>query len=292
MTDATTLVIAAVEVAEEFFAKKTLVFRTRGRKRDVNEDYVTDRSGGFAQLPLIVLIDESSASAAEALAGSLQDHDRALIIGRRSFGKALMQSSFFLESGDVVRLTIGHVLTPSGRLIQRPFRGLTVERYRAEAGQAENPDTLPVYKTGNGRPVRGGGGIRPDVALPAPPELPVWWSVAADRGWTVAIADSVAYTLAEGDESRRQWNESPTRWRESLLAPLFARVSQELDVASQPEPALAQRIARLLAARAAEVRWGPAARLEFELIGDPDIAAALQSFPELSTRLMPPSGGA
>jgi carboxyl-terminal processing protease len=95
-------VVSAVEVANEFFPKNTVVFRTHGRKRGVDTTYVTKRDGDFRDLPLIVLIDERSASAAEAVASSLQDHDRALLVGWRSFGKALMLEPLFLPSGDYI----------------------------------------------------------------------------------------------------------------------------------------------------------------------------------------------
>jgi carboxyl-terminal processing protease len=130
------LVTSAVDVASEFFPRGTVVFGTVGRKRDVDTTFTTTRDGAFAALPLIVLIDEHSASAAEALAGSLQDHDRALLLGRRSFGKALMQTAFFVPpSGEILSLTIGHVVSPSGRFIQRRYRGIGAERYRSLAGK-------------------------------------------------------------------------------------------------------------------------------------------------------------
>src|SRR5439155_1078595 len=154
------------------------------------------RAGEFSTAPLIVLIDGGSASAAEALAASLQDHDRALLLGRRSFGKALMQTAFLTPSGDIVWLTVGRVITPSGRFIQRRYRGLRSEEYRAFGGVAgAGEDTLETFRTDNGRTVRGGGGIAPDVELPRPAPVPVWWSAAADSGLDDALADSIALTL-------------------------------------------------------------------------------------------------
>src|SRR2546430_11659599 len=110
----------AVDIASEFLPKGAPVFRTEGRKQDASHEYVTKHDGHFRALPLVVLVNSHSASAAEALAGSLQDHDRALILGQRSFGTALVQTDFLLvPSGDVVELKIARVFTPSGRLIQR-----------------------------------------------------------------------------------------------------------------------------------------------------------------------------
>jgi len=281
-------VVASVEVAAEFFPKNTVVFRTKGRKRDVDTTYRTKRDGDFARFPLVVLIDERSASAAEALAGSLQDHDRALILGRRSFGKALMQSLFFLPSGDNVWLTIGYVLTPSGRFVQRRYGGLAYEQYLSFAGRSgAAEDTLALFRTDNGREMRGGGGIVPDVALPERAPLPVWWSAAADSGFDDAVADSVAHTLPVGVAARAAWMTASEEWRARLVPPFLERVRGGLGVAARPDSALERRLARILAARAAEVRWGPDAREEFVVRNDPAIRAALAQFPRLTELLAP-----
>jgi carboxyl-terminal processing protease len=257
------LVTSAVDVASEFFPRGTVVFGTVGRKRDVDTTFTTTRDGAFAALPLIVLIDEHSASAAEALAGSLQDHDRALLLGRRSFGKALMQTAFFVPpSGEILSLTIGHVVSPSGRFIQRRYRGIGAERYRSLAGKGGARGYLKEYRTDAGRVVRGGGGIAPDVGCPSPP-LPVWWSVAADSGFDDAISDSVAATLPGTAPARVAWLTARDEWRTKLLQPFLARVRARLKVGAQTDSALDARLAFNLATRVAEVRWGPDAREEF-----------------------------
>lgn len=282
------LVVSAVEVAAEFLPKETLVFRTEGRKADANALYSTEDDGDFRRLPLILLIDERSASASEALAGALQDHDRALILGRRSFGKALVQAPFVLPTRDVVWLTISRVVTPSGRIIQRRYRGLEVEQYRALAGRTgEEEDALVTYRTDGGRVVRGGRGIAPDVHLPAPAELPVWFSVAADSGFVEAVADSVAATLPADLGSRARWFSGRDLWADGLVPPFLARIRERLGVDPRPEGALRDRIARILAARVAEVRWGPEAREEFLVQNDPDIRAALDDFSRLPELLAP-----
>lgn len=279
-------VIDAVEIASEFFPKGTLVFRTQGRKRDVDTTFITKRDGQFRELPLIVLIDERSASAAEALAGSLQDHDRALIVGRRSFGKALMQTVFFLPSGDNVWLTVGRVVTPSGRSIQRRYHGLGYEQYLSFAGRSgAAEDTVAVYRTDAGRTVRGGGGIVPDVHVPVTAPLPVWWSAAADSGFDDAVSDSVAHTLAATPAARAAWLDAAAEWRATLLPPFLARVRGRLGVAAHADSLLAARLARILAARAAEVRWGPEAREEFLVRNDAMIHAAVERFAGLEEAL-------
>jgi C-terminal peptidase prc len=281
-------VIYAVEIASEFFPKSTVVFRTRGRKRDVDTTYVTKRDGDFRDLPLIVLIDDRSASAAEALSGSLQDHDRALLVGRRSFGKALMQSIFFLPSGDNVWLTVGRVVTPNGRFIQRRYHGIGYEQYLSFAGKSgAEEDTLSVFRTDAGRAVRGGGGIVPDIAVPITAPLPVWWSAAADSAFDDAVSDSVANTLPATPAARTAWMGAVPEWRTKLLPPFLARVRARLAVAAPTDSLLEGRLARILAARVAEVRWGPDAREEFLVRNDNAIRVAVEQFPHLRELLGP-----
>jgi carboxyl-terminal processing protease len=281
-------VVLAVEVASEFFPKKTEIFSTRGRKRDTDTTYVTKRDGEFRGLPLIVLIDERSASAAEALASSLQDHDRALLVGRRSFGKALMQSIFFLPSGDNVWLTVGRVITPSGRIIQRRYHGLGYEQYLSFAGKSgAEEDTMATYKTDAGRLVRGGGGIVPDIFVPISAPLPVWWSAAADSGFDDAVSDSVAQTLPATAAARAAWLNAEPEWRAKLLPPFLSRVRARLGVSAVTDSLLDQRLARILATRVAEVRWGADAREEFLLRNDRTVRVALEQFPQLNGLLQP-----
>lgn len=277
------LMDAAVDIASEFLPKGALVFRTEGRKKDGTQRFVTERNGRFRELPVIVLINGHSASAAEALAGSLQDHDRALIMGRRSFGKALVQTGFLvMPSADMVELTIARVFTPSGRVIQRRYRSIRYEQYWASAGQAgAAEDTLAVFETDHRRTVRGGGGIVPDVALPLSGELPVWWSVSMDSGFADAVADSVAHTLPPTAAARVQWLTDRQQWHDHLLVPWLERVRRRLHVSTQLDSALAERFALYLAARAATVRWPPDGGDELRIRNDSDIRAALEYFPRL-----------
>lgn len=281
---------ASVDIASMFLPRNTLVFRTRGRKKDVDEDFVTTRNGQFRDLPLIVLIDRRSASASEALAGSLQDHDRALLVGQRSFGKALVQAPFALPAGDVVWLTIGRVLTPSGRFIQRRYSGLRTEQYYAFAGRSgAEADTATVFHTDAGREVRAGGGITPDVDLAPPGPLPVWQALAADSGFDDAVSDSVAATIPQTDAARAEWLDARERWRSALVDPFLERVRSRLGVAAVADSGVVRRLARGMAARVAEVRWGPEVRDELLLQEDPVLAAARTLFPRLPALLASPA---
>ena len=282
------IVTEAVDIAALFLDRGSIVFRTRGRKRSVDEDYATKRDGEFNQ-PLIVLIDPGSASASEAVAGSLQDNDRALIMGRRSFGKALMQTVFMVSpTNDNVWLTIGRVITPSGRIIQRRYKGLLYEQYRSLAGSGgAEQDTLRVFRTRNGRPVRGGGGIVPDVPVPAPPPVPVWWTIASDSGFTESVADSVAHTLAADEASKQAWIGSPDRWVNTLLPAFLARVRSRLNVTATTTSDLERMMARNLAYRVASVKWGEEAARDLLLRADTDVRAALDHFPRIQELLAP-----
>lgn len=282
------LIIGAIDVAGLFLPRGTLVFKTRTRRVRDDQEVATQRDGSWLDLPLIVLIDDRSASASEALAGSLQDNDRALIVGRRSFGKALIQRPFVLETGDVVWLTVGRVLTPSGRFIQRRYEGIEVEQYYSFRGTSGSPDdTSRIYPTRHGRPMRAGGGIAPDLELPGPARLPVWFSVAADSAWDTAIADSMAQSLPATPAARARWLTDSTAWARDLLPPFLARARTGLRTAALPDSAQAARISRILALRVAEVRWGAEAGLAFALRNDPDLRVALTSFPRLPALLAP-----
>lgn len=165
---------AAVQVANEFLPKGSLIVYTEGR-RFPRENYRSDGRGSFRNMQLIVLVDETSASASEIFAGAMQDNDRAIIIGRRTFGKGLVQVPIEFPDGSMMRLTRARYYTPSGRCVQKPYTpgDVTYEDdllLRAENGEYFNPDSIklngPKFKTAHGRTVYGGGGIMPDHFVP------------------------------------------------------------------------------------------------------------------------------
>ncbi|RYE25861.1 MAG: S41 family peptidase [Sphingobacteriales bacterium] len=166
---------AATEIADEFLEDNKLLVYTEG-KNSPRKDYKAEKRGIFEQGRLAILIDESSASASEILAGAIQDWDRGVVIGRRSYGKGLVQEQYDMDNGAGLRLTIAKYYTPSGRSIQRSFakgREAYEEDFakRFESGELIGNDTAHVldttkYYTGNKRVVYGGGGIKPDVYVP------------------------------------------------------------------------------------------------------------------------------
>ncbi len=178
----------AYAIADEFLAAGDMIVYTESRHPNNRRQYRATAGGSYESGPLIVLIDENSASASEIVAGALQDHDRALLVGRRSFGKGLVQQQFPMTDGSVLQMTVSRYFTPAGRLIQTPYVvGHSDEEYyeakialrdavegqlaprggRVDAGAFGStvPDSL-VFRTDAGRTVYGGGGILPDFIVP------------------------------------------------------------------------------------------------------------------------------
>ena len=167
---------AAIRMVNEFLPEGKLIVYTQGRKYPRMEEYANG-TGSCQNIPLVVLIDQGSASASEIFAGAIQDNDRGTIVGLRSFGKGLVQQPIDFSDGSAIRLTIARYYTPSGRCIQRPYENGKDSKYemdwldRYEHGEFFSADSVKLdkklrYSTSLGRPVYGGGGIMPDVFVP------------------------------------------------------------------------------------------------------------------------------
>ena len=165
----------AIEMVDEFLKADQLIVYTEGL-HSPRQEWKSSAQGVYTEGKLVVLIDEGSASASEILSGAVQDHDRGIVIGRRSFGKGLVQRPFNLPDGAQIRLTTARYHTPTGRCIQRPYDEGSEEYYKEMTKRLEHgeyfhadsihfPDSLK-YKTDHGRVVYGGGGIMPDIFMP------------------------------------------------------------------------------------------------------------------------------
>ena len=190
---------SAIQMINEFLPKGQLIVYTEGRKSP-RENYPANGTGSSQTLPLVVLLDEGSASASEIFAGAIQDNDRGTIIGRRSFGKGLVQQPIEFNDGSAIRLTIARYYTPSGRCIQKPYTKGKGEQYemdlltRYEHGEFFSQDSIKqdeshIYYTSLGRPVYGGGGIMPDIFVPQDTTgVSSYFSTAVNRGLTIQFA--------------------------------------------------------------------------------------------------------
>ena len=168
----------AIMMVNEFLPPNSVIVATKGRNEKENSVVLSDGTGNFDDVPLVVLIDEFSASSSETHSGAIQDNDRGLIVGRRSFGKGLVQRPFELPDSSEIRLTVQRYYTPSGRCIQKDFVRGDNEGYEAEILERYNHgenftadsahiNTSEIFKTAGGRTVFGGGGIMPDVFVPS-----------------------------------------------------------------------------------------------------------------------------
>lgn len=162
----------AIRMVNLFVERGAMIVYTRGRVANADQDYRASRDGAFQRIPMIVLVNRNSASASEIVSGALQDHDRALIVGETTFGKALVQSVYRVSQGAGLALTTARYFTPSGRMIQRPWDG-SFDEYltytlKDQGERTHTPDQLKY--TASGRKVYSGGGIEPDRRFDGPIE--------------------------------------------------------------------------------------------------------------------------
>jgi carboxyl-terminal processing protease len=190
----------AIRVSNEFLARGDLIVYTRGRIQNSDQDYHAREDGGHTDLPLVVLVNRNSASASEIVSGAVQDHDRGLIVGETTFGKALVQSVHQISQGAGLFLTTARYYTPSGRLIQRPWDA-TFDEYRFSERDVTPADHEPSERrlTANGREVFGGGGIEPDYLMAGPIEGFAPTVLGRQLAARQAFADFAERFSAEGD---------------------------------------------------------------------------------------------
>lgn len=279
----------AIDIADEFLSDDKLIVYTEGR-HESKTSYKASRVGIFEEGPMVVLIDETSASASEVLAGALQDWDRATIIGRRSFGKGLVQQQFNLSSGTAVRLTTARYFTPLGRNIQRPYVERNLSKKEDDPhGMLQNMidenDTTQqkgkVYTTPAGKKLYGGGGILPDKKV-------AWDSTAMTPAiFTMLYRNTLnrlVYEIYLGNRSALDTISNPLRvagfiqfgpaFRAQLIAAASADGIEIKNLTPSQEKFLVQRCSMLLARQ----RFHQQGFYEVASQYDPAIQMAMESF--------------
>ncbi len=283
---------AAVNVANEFLPKDRLIVYTKGRRFN-QEQYKSNGRGTYQHLPLVVLVDETSASASEIFAGAMQDNDRATIIGRRSFGKGLVQVPIEFRDGSMVRLTVARYYTPSGRCVQKPFTPGDEEDYeadlltRAARGEYYNPDSIKTsgqqYKTRLGRIVYGGGGIIPDFFVPRDTTgLTSYYKEVYMSG----MLNQFAYWYADHNRNQLKTVKTPEAMAAHLrrvnIVELFADYAdrhgvQRRNLMIRTSHSLLER---MLTTNIVSDLFDPAAAIKVDNINDPFLQKALNVFRE------------
>jgi carboxyl-terminal processing protease len=268
----------AARIAGEFLPEGAVVYTQEGRKKDVSDTGKVSRSfwSREKRYPIVLLQNEGSASASELVSGALQDHDRALIVGRPSFGKSLVMFPFLLPDGSTFWMVAGHMRTPCGRVIQRQYRGVTNREYRRHAGQEQAGEGRPSCRTKGGRVVYGGGGVYPDVLLPRQDLAPVWLArLREDATFVKWVAGHVSanaayYTTADALAAKPE----PAPGAVADFRRYAATQNQVVPDGADVDAQLSREILRWVAS----AKWGEAGRYRVEAATDPQVKRAIEAF--------------
>jgi carboxyl-terminal processing protease len=272
-----------VAVSDLFLPDELLVVETRGRLQNANEKYVTVDDGSYEGMPVVVLVSERSASATEIVAGALQDHDRALVLGRTTFGKGSVQTVYPLSNSNWLKLTTGKWFTPSGRSIQRPFGDEHPIEEIAEPGTGgaagaagDEKEAKPEYKTDAGRVVYGGGGITPDLMIP-PDTLTsderIFLNAVQDN-WTKYLETRFAFSVRYNKENPNL--EPGFTVTDQTLDEFYTALQQAgLDIERSVYDGARRWIEIQLGYEITYGKWGVAEARRRENTRDPQVAAAV-----------------
>jgi carboxyl-terminal processing protease len=287
----------AFELADAFIPAGKKIVYTKGRQTEFNDEYISTGGGEFENLPLIVLIDEGSASASEIVAGSIQDLDRGLIVGETSFGKGLVQRPYDLPDKSQYRLTISRYYTPSGRSIQRSYKNAA--EYKNLAGRAEldegdniqhskkteTPDsTRPLFRTVSGRKVYGGGGIVPDYVIKQDTVTKLSIKLVNKSVLREFVDETLA---ASGGALRKQYKTDFSSFASgydvsaAMLARLKTLATQKGVEWNDAEFAADEKFLKTrIKSDLARAIWNLNEEQKIEIINDKQVQKALQLFPE------------
>lgn len=267
----------AKRIAGEFLPRGTIVYTSSGRKAEITDTGRVQRSFWKSErrYPIVLMVDDGTASASELVAGALQDHDRALIVGRPTFGKSLIMQTFPLTDGSRMALVIGQIRTPCGRVIQRAYHNESRREYYRDAGQSSDTTGRPACRTDRGRTVYGGGGIVPDVML-RETFIPVWLARAGERGllitWAAGFVDRSAVKLASVDALAS----APTLDAAELAG--FRSYAASNDVVVPADSASTETLTQALVRTIAFSKFGEAGYYRLVALTDPSVSAAARAF--------------
>jgi carboxyl-terminal processing protease len=278
----------AADVAGEFLPKGEILYSSEGRKTEVADTVRVKRSFWRRErrYPIVLLVNEGSASASEIVAGALQDHDRALIVGRPTFGKSLLMRGFPMSDGSVIVLVVGHAKTPCGRILQRQYRGVARREYYRLAAVDRDTVGRPSCKTSNGRMVYGGGGVYPDVVLPEREPSPLWLQRLHEEA--IPLAWVGGYVSAAGAQLTTPDALAAAPALPAAALADFRAFARKQGITIPADPESDRWLQGALVLRVASARWGDAGYYRVAAAIDTEIAGASRAFDKaaaiLSTR--------
>jgi carboxyl-terminal processing protease len=276
---------AVVDMVELFLEEGEPIVYTEG-KSSPRRTYSTRRKGPYAQWPIAVIVDEGSASASEIFAGAIQDNDRGIVVGRRTFGKGLVQEEFPVPGSGALRLTVARFYTPTGRAIQKPYSEYEDDfDVRLQSGELYHADSMPLvdslrYVTPLGSEVFGGGGIAPDVFVP--------WDSAATSSWvsewiwTGVLRDAV-FTWMDGRREaltmcdNANAIESLSNWEAEVVEAVYAEADRGGWPWREPSEEEAAKLRHRFLAQVVRALWGESASYEVLNQGDEGVARAVHA---------------
>jgi carboxyl-terminal processing protease len=271
-------VAEAAHVAGEFLPKGAIVYTSEGRKSAETDTGRVSRSFWRSErrYPIVLLVNSGTASASELVAGALQDHDRALIVGHTTFGKSLLMRGFPMADGSIIELVVGHVRTPCGRIVQRQYRGVSRHDYYRLAGADRDTANRPSCKTDGGRTVYGGGGIYPDIRLADAPAAPEWLARAGEDDlllkWTGGWITANAAAMTSVDALAA----NPTLPAAALTE--FRAFAAKNGVVIPSDGAADVMLQRVLVRTVAGTKWGDEGYYRLSAVTSSEVAAARGAF--------------
>ncbi|MCB0720262.1 MAG: S41 family peptidase [Bacteroidetes bacterium] len=287
----------AIRISDEFLGADYTIVETRGRIPAVQQKDTADGGDTLESMPAIVLVDQNSASSSEIVAGALQDNDRALIVGQRTFGKALVQQQFPLDDGSVLHLTVARYYTPAGRLIQTPYHGADMRDYLEGKLEVSNditslPDSVK-FQTLHDRTVVGSGGVYPDEVVRPDSTSPLYQPLVRtvlDPGHDVRFVRDLFDN--DRDEWMKKWGERRSEFESSFdPGPLVAEFWKSLEArgieigpgkrfSEADRRAANPTIGAFIKARVAQQLYGTEAWYPLTRQFDPEVNKAMELWPE------------